>query len=29
MFYPIMSKEEKNKKYARWKLAIEACRVFK
>lgn len=29
MFYPIISKEEKDKKYARWKLAIEACRVFK
>lgn len=29
MFYPIISREEKEKKYARWKLAIEACRVFR
>ena len=26
---PRIKREEKNKKYARWKLAIEACRVFK
>lgn len=29
MFYPIISKEEREEKYARWKLAVKACRVFK
>lgn len=29
MFYPISSAEEIKKKYSRWKLAVEACRVFK
>ena len=29
MFYPISSAEEIKKKYRRWKLAVEACRVFK
>ena len=29
MYYPIISQEEKERKYKRWKLAIEACRVFK
>ncbi len=29
MFYPILSNAEVKAKYDRWKLAVEACRVFK
>lgn len=29
MFYPILSSDDVKKKYNRWKLAVESCRVFK